>query len=345
MSPQALITGVSGFAGRHLAEQLLTAGWSVAGTVRTRSSGLADVEERRLEVDDGPAMTELMRQVQPEVVYHLAATVDTVQTPDILALYRTNVIGTAGVLEAVRETASVKRVVIASSAFAYGRVAVDFEPVTEDVALRPVTPYGASKAAAEAIALQWWRDTGVDLMVTRAFQHTGPGHVGPYACADWAFQLAAGSARLTVGNLDVVRDYLDVRDVVAAYRAVAQGGRPGEIYNVGSGVPRTMRSMLAGLMRATGRTVEVRQAQSRLRAVDQPFFIADVSKLVEHTGWAPAYPMSTTLKDLAEFALAMSDSSIDAARGKVVDSMAIGELAATAHGKVRRHGLKDGEDQ
>jgi GDP-4-dehydro-6-deoxy-D-mannose reductase len=211
---------------------------------------------------------------------------------------RVNALGTSAVLEAVRDCAAVDRVLVASSSFAYGRTEAADQPVSESTPLRPVTPYGASKAAAEDIALAWQRETGRDVVVTRAFQHTGPGHVGRYALSDWASQLVGRPASISVGNLDVVRDYLDVRDVARAYLEVAARANPGDVVNVGSGEERTMRLMLEGLVDAFGADTRIVVDPARLRAVDQPVFVADNEKL-RGLGWRPRYTIGETLSDLA----------------------------------------------
>lgn len=301
MTRRAFITGVSGFAGRHLAQRLVSEGWSVAGTVRFRSADVPTVAEHRLKIDDVSGIGAVMAGFKPEVVYHLAAVVDTVTTPDVLALYRTNVIGTAAVLEAVASVSSVRRVLVASSAFVYGRTPPDLQPVPETAALEPLTAYGASKVASEAIALQWSRATGVDVVVTRAFQHTGPGHVGNYALAEWAEQLASGAPEISVGNLEVVRDYLDVRDVAAAYHCLAETGQAGGIYNVGSGEPVTMASLLARLVEAFGGQARVEVDPTRFRVVDQPVFYADNRRLVADTTWKPRFTIRESLQDLADW--------------------------------------------
>lgn len=298
-SRRALVTGVSGFAGRHLARRLLADGWHVAGTVHRRSSGVDGVAEYPLEIDDVAALRSLVEAERPSHLFHLAAIVDTVTTPDVLALYRTNTLGTAAVLQAATDVGCVERVLVTSSAFAYGRPPADGRPVREDDALVPLTSYGSSKVAAEAIALQWSRASGVDLVVTRAFQHTGPGHVGAYALSDWARQLAAGVTEVHVGNLDVARDYLDVRDVASAYSAVMELGRPGAVYNVASGVPVTMRALLEGLIEAFGGTARIVVDPDRVRAVDVPVFVADVTRLREDTGWRPTFTLPQTMADLA----------------------------------------------
>ena len=304
MSRRALITGVSGFAGRHLARLLLDQGWEVTGTVHHRASGVAGVDEHCLEIDDAAALAALVRQCRPTHVFHLAAIVDTVTTPDVMALFRTNTLGTAAVLQAVADAGGVERVLVTSSAFAYGRPTAGERPVREDDPLVPVTPYGSSKVAAEAIALQWARATQVPVVVTRAFQHTGPGHVGAYALADWTRQLAGGATQIRVGNLDVERDYLDVRDVAAAYATLAVQGRAGTVYNVASGEPVSMRTLLDGLVVAFGSRAEVIVDPSRLRPVDTPVFVADVARIHADTSWRRRLTLEQTLADLAGWARA-----------------------------------------
>jgi len=302
---RVLITGVSGFAGRNLARLLVERGDTVAGTVHTRSSGVDDIEERTIDIGDVSALSELMSEFRPDAVCHLAAIVDTVTTPSVMRLHEVNTMGTVAVTEAMREAAPDARLLFTSSSFAYGGAGTDELPVTESQPLRPVTPYGAGKAASEAIVWQFARQTGAEVIVTRAFQHTGPGHTGEYAMADWARQLAeiergGGSGTIHCGNLEVERDYLDVRDVAAAYAAAATRGTPGRTYNVCSAVPRTMRSLLEGLIAAFGVDATIEVDQARLRRVDQPAFYGDRSALQADTGWEPSIPIERTLADLAD---------------------------------------------
>lgn len=306
MSERAFLTGVSGFAGRQLAAQLREAGWQVAGSVVSHSSGVAGVAEHCVQIDDLPALTKLIGEFNPTVVFHLAAIVDTVQTLNVLELHRVNTLGTVAVTEALAAAGSKARLVFASSAFAYGHVESGANRIVESTPLRPVTPYGASKAAAEAIVRQFARLHGNHVVVTRAFQHTGPGHTGAYALADWAQQLArleqsGQPGQIAVGELSVARDYLDVRDVAAAYIAAAKDGRSGAVYNVCSGRPVTMRELLEGLIAQFDVTVEVVTDHTRLRKVDQPVFVGDPSALQGDTGWHREFPLESTLAALAQF--------------------------------------------
>jgi GDP-4-dehydro-6-deoxy-D-mannose reductase len=280
--------------------------WQVFGTVRERSSDVPRVSEHTVDITDKRSLAALLNEIEPEIVCHLVAIVDTVTTPDVIRLYETNTIGTVAILEAMREAQSNARFLYTSTSFVYGAASPDEQPIGEDQPLRPQTPYGASKAAGEIIAGQYGRQTGTEVVIGRAFQHTGPGHVGAYAMADWARQLAeiesgSGAGVIKCGNIDVERDYLDVRDVAAAYRALAVAGRAGDVYNVASGVPRSMRSLLEGLIEAFEVDVEIEVDPDRLRRVDQPVFYGDPEKARREVGWKPRFEIERTLADLADF--------------------------------------------
>lgn len=306
MSGRALVTGAGGFAGCQLVRQLVDGGWEVAATVRSRSSGVAGVQEHTVDITDQDALATLIRDFAPELVCHLVAIVDTVTTPDVVQLYETNTLGTVAILEAMRDAESSARFLYTSTSFVYGSTSAGEQPVREDHPLRPLTPYGASKAAGETVALQHARQTDREVVIARAFQHTGPGHLGAYAMADWARQLAeieagGGSGVIRCGNIEVERDYLDVRDVASAYLAIATKGRPGEAYNVSSDVPRSMRSLLEGLIAAFGIKVEIEVDPARFRSVDQQVFYGDSTKARTETGWAARFELEQTLADLADF--------------------------------------------
>lgn len=294
---RALVTGASGFAGAHLMRQLAESGWSAVGRGRVEGFDICDRD----------ALARAIDHARPEVIFHLAAIVDTVETPSVEELTRVNVGGTEALLAAASAHAPGARIVFTSSAFVYGSTTPDEQPISELQPLRPLTPYGQSKVDAEALVNEFVVSGG-DAVIARAFQHTGPGHVGAYALADWAEQLArlkaaAASGVIATGNLDVERDYLDVRDVAAAYLALAERGERGGIYNVASGEPVTMRALLEGLIAAFDADATIETDPARVRAVDQPSVYADVSRLQADTAWRRSFTLDQTLADLAEFSL------------------------------------------
>jgi nucleoside-diphosphate-sugar epimerase len=190
--------------------------------------------------------------------------------------------------------------VAVSSADAYGVPAA--LPVTEDCPLQPLSAYGASKAAAEVVAAQWAR-AGLDVVRVRPFNHTGPGQRADFVCPNFARQLVAIASahqppRLTVGDLTPVRDFSDVRDVVDAYVAVADHGRSGAVYNVCSGVGRSIRSVLDALIAVVGVPVEVVVDATRLRAAEVPVLVGSAAALHAATGWTPRIAWQQTLADL-----------------------------------------------
>lgn len=304
MTRRALVTGIGGFAGRHLAGRLLAEGWDVSGTVRPSTSSVAGFRCFPADVGDLTTLSEAIEVQRPDAVFHLAAVVETTTPRDVIELHRTNVLGTATVLEAIRRVGGVQRVLLASSAFVYGRMA---GRVDEDAPTIPLTPYGASKLAAETLALQWSLGSGIDVVVTRAFQHTGPGHRGAYAMAEWADRLVRGDRLLDVGDLSVERDYLDVRDVGAAYLAVMERGHAGGFYNVASGRARSMRTLLNSLLAQIGHDVEVRVDPDRIRRGEARRVVGDITAITRDTGWEPVLDLEATARDL--LATARSRSS------------------------------------
>jgi GDP-4-dehydro-6-deoxy-D-mannose reductase len=249
---RALVTGATGFVGRYLIEALNEAGYETLAC-----GGPHDARAMPVDVLDISSLRAALEVGRPHVVFHLAAVTF---VPDSLAepmtTYVTNVRGTANVAQAVREymsdTGARVRVVFTSSAEVYGRQPPQAFPLRETVAPSPVNPYAASKAAAEMLLLGEARSFGLDIVIARAFNHIGPGQSDRFAVANFAAQLAqiaaGASPQLFVGNLDAKRDFLDVRDVVRAYVALARDGASGEIYNVCGGTARSMRDVLRELI-------------------------------------------------------------------------------------------------
>lgn len=310
---RALVTGASGFVGRHLVDALRRQGDEVlacGGPHDDRSDffpiDLADAESLRAALEAG----------RPNVIFHLAAQTfvpDSLRSP--IESYQTNALGSARLAEAVRayDADPMPRIVFASSAEVYGIRDPSEYPLHERLDLRPANPYGASKAAAEAFLLSGARSFGLDVVVARAFNHIGPNQSERFVVASLAAQLAriagGGEPQMYVGSLSSARDFLDVRDVVEAYLALARRGEGAQIYNVCSGRAVTIRDVLRELISIARVPVEVREDPERMRASEIPLSVGNSEKLRKTTGWQPTIPLAYSLLEIYTSALATPVSS------------------------------------
>ncbi len=289
----ALITGAAGFVGRALSSHLHDAGDVVTGLDRVEGS--PDITDRN-------ALRDVISSVSPDVIYHLAAQ-SHVPTSwiDPISTLRTNVEGTQNVLDAAHD-ADVGRVLVVSSAEVYGAVSLDMLPITEDTPLRPMTPYAASKVAADAIAQQSHLGRGQDVVRLRAFNHIGPGQRTDFVCAGLAHRIAIAERDngtvVKVGALSVRRDFTDVRDVVRAYRLIAQRGDAGDVYNVCSGVDRSIQEIADALIGLAHRPLHLKSEGDLTRSVDTPIVRGDHQKLTDKTGWQPEISLADSLADI-----------------------------------------------
>jgi GDP-4-dehydro-6-deoxy-D-mannose reductase len=302
---RALVTGASGFVGRYLVDALRRDDAEVCACAGPRDAVPGALP---IDVSDMRTLRAALDAARPTVVFHLAAQTfvpDSLRAP--METYEINAVGTARLAEAVRDYGGdPPRIVFISSAEVYGaRLRAEY-PLHETLDLRPGNPYGASKAAAEAILLGESRSFGTDVVIARAFNHIGPGQKEHFVVASFAAQLAriaaGGAPQLFVGNLETARDFLDVRDVVAAYIALARSGERGEIYNVCSGKAVAIRDVLRELIAIARVPVEVREDPNRLRNVEMPLSVGSPEKLRERTGWVPAIPLARSLRDIYESA-------------------------------------------
>ncbi len=309
-----LITGVTGFAGGHLAEALLERpGVELVGVGRQTHwpedlHHLAD-RVRLLECDltNAKAMEAVLYRARPEQIYHLAGHAQTrCAFLDAEVVWTSNLTATHRLYEAVARWGGRPRLLYVGSGMVYGSADAAGAGHPEDAALRPTTPYAASKAAADLLSFQVTRDPGLDVVRARPFNHIGARQARGYAVADFASQVAAIEAGLRpavleTGDLDSFRDLTDVRDVVRAYILLMERGRTGEAYNVGSGVARRMRDVVDLLLSHAREAIEVRpRADGRTRAAPAALR-ADVGKLRGETGWAPVWGLEESLAAILQY--------------------------------------------
>ena len=262
---RALVTGAGGFVGAHLTAHLESSGDEVIGWDRTLEG---------IDITDGPAVTAAMAELRPNAVYHLAGDADVGGSWDHPAsTFRANAEGTLNVLLGCRD-AGVERVLVVGSADVYGRVHTDDLPITEQCPLRPVSPYAASKVAADFLAVQAGLGYGLDVIRTRPFNHLGPGQSPRFVAPALAQRVAQaeinGGGEIPVGNLTPKRDFTDVRDVVRAYRLLVEHGEPGEVYNVCSGVDLAVQDLADQLVAQARVPLRLEVDESLLRPVELP---------------------------------------------------------------------------
>lgn len=297
---KALVTGADGFAGRWLVEHLEAAGdevWQATGSRAEESK-----RRRRMDLLDESSVRATIRWANPESIYHLAAIAfGPDATADLGKAIDVTVRGTGFVLEAAAELQPSPVVFIPSSSEVYGPP--DGAALDEMREPAPVNLYGATKLAQESLGLTFHRAGKLPVVVARAFNHIGPGQRETFVVPSFAAQLAeiaAGRAEpiLQVGNLEAIRDFTDVRDVVRAYRMLVAGSHSGEPINVASGQPVVIRSLLDRLLALSGLDVQVSVDPTRLRSREAPEVVGSNARLRELTGWSPQFTLDRTLRDI-----------------------------------------------
>jgi GDP-4-dehydro-6-deoxy-D-mannose reductase len=259
--------------------------------------------DARTDITERETLMDLMAAARPDAIYHLAAQASVGGSwDDGGRTFAVNAVGTVNLLDAAAACGSAPRVLLVSSAEVYGRVGPGDLPIGEDRPLRPVSPYAASKAAAEMVGLQAWLGRRLEVVRVRPFNHTGPGQRTDFVVPSLARQVAeaarTGADALHVGNLAVRRDLTDVRDVVRAYRSVLLGGEAGEVYNVCRGVAVGIDEVAARLLRLAGVELPIVVDPDRVRPVDIPELRGDPSRLMAATGWRPEIDLDRTLSDV-----------------------------------------------
>ena len=309
----ALITGITGFVGSHLAELLLKEGVNVYGIQRWRSKtdNIENIQDKIIiqEADllDAHSLYKVVDEIRPDYIFHLAAQsyVQSSWSSPTNTL-EINIIGTANLFEAVKKSGLNIAIQIACSSEEYGKVLPDELPIREDNPLRPLSPYAVSKLAMDYLGYQYHESYGMRIIRTRGFNHTGPRRGDVFAESTFARQIAEiekGKKEpvVHVGNLEAKREYTDVRDMVKAYYLSVQKCQSGEVYNIATGKSWKIRDVLNLLLSMSKVKIKVLQDKSRMRPSDVEVLVGDASKFMKVSGWRPEIPFEKTMEDLLNY--------------------------------------------
>jgi len=288
---RVLVTGASGFVGRHLCAHLRECGDDVVGVDRDCNVTVAARVER------------VLLEHEPEAVYHLAAMTHVGESwNNRIEFVRVNVFGTRNVLEAAHKVVPLAPVLLVSSADVYGIVSESELPLRETHPAVPANPYAQSKLQAELLATALASETGQRTVIVRPFNHIGPGQSTTFVIPALVSRLldarGRGLTEIPVGDLSTRRDFCDVRDVVRAYRLLVQKGRGGEIYNVASGRDNALIDIANDLVEQLAPNVTLVPDVALIRPVEVPVMRGSYEKLHRATGWEPRIPLSTSLRDV-----------------------------------------------
>jgi len=306
---RVLITGATGFVGGHLVHALEEEGpsaFEIFGTAFPQAPSPSEHGLFFLDLRSEKDVRRLVGEIRPDWIFHLAAISNVRHSWQMRSeTIETNVVGTHNLLEAVRQTTPAARVLFISSSDVYGSGASPAEVLKEGAPLQIVSPYAYSKAAGEMLCGFYEKIENIDIVIARPFPHTGPGQTEDFVCSDWARQVAQIekgdiAPTLKVGNLDVRRDFCDVRDVVKAYILLMRKGRRGEPYNVCSGKAIALREILDFLVReaAVSSPISIEVDPTKFRKIDLPVRVGSYRLIAEETGWLPRIPIEQTLRDL-----------------------------------------------
>lgn len=313
---RCLITGCGGFIGSHLAEFLLGKGLDVYGIVHRENDNIQHLRDR-LNIIEGNILHKnklaaIVREIKPHFVFHLASL--TLVTPSWQNPEKTlkiNILGTLYLLESIRRAGINPAVEVMGSSSEYGNVGRDEAPIKESSELHPSSPYGVSKVAEDMMAFLYWQACGLRTIRVRPFSVTGP-RKSSDVCSDFARGIAEVEAGLrtsiNVGNLEAVRDFVDIKDAVEAMWLLIEKGVPGEVYNICSQQGTKIKDILDKLVALSGHHIEIHGDPHLTRPIDEPVRIGDNSKL-RRLGWQPYIPLEKTLSDMLDYWRASITSS------------------------------------
>lgn len=297
---KALITGSTGFVGPYLKKELESHGYEVFGLDRNNPDKLKNVFCG--DICDSAFVESVVEKVLPDEIYHLAgfsSVKKSFEEPELTM--KINVDGTKNLLESIKKFCPKSRILIVSSADVYG--SPKKIPIDEGQELAISSPYSASRIAQEKLAKEY---DFLDIVVSRSFTHTGPGQAEIFVLSDFVKQVVEIEKGIKypiifTGDLNVIRDFSDVRDIVRAYYLLMKKGKKGEIYNVGSGMGHSLEELLKKIMDLSKVKIEIKQDPAKIRSVEIAELVADISKMVKDTGWKPDYSIDRTIGDLLDY--------------------------------------------
>jgi len=304
---KAFISGLTGFVGKYLYDFLRENNIEVYGTSYPEKPSPHEKNIFHIDIRKSRGLSQLIERIKPELIFHLAAISNVhISWKRRKLTMETNIMGTLNLLEAVRKFSPQSKVLLVGSSDIYGYSAKERKLLKEEDNSIPINPYGVSKSCQEILGKFYSSVEEIWIIMTRSFNHTGPGQSPLFVCSDWAKQIAEiekGLRKpvLKVGNLESIRDFSDVRDVVRAYFLLIQKGKKGEIYNICSGKAYSLHKILNILISYSKVPINVEIDRKKLRKTDFPFLAGDNTKLISHTGWKPLIKIEKTLLDLLNY--------------------------------------------
>jgi GDP-4-dehydro-6-deoxy-D-mannose reductase len=304
--PTSFITGINGFVGKHLADLLLSHGRRVVGIDVQKTSPLSNIDYFNTDIRDVDSLTRIFKETGPSEIYHLAAISYPPQfNSDQYRCFEINLLGAVALLDAIKKACPHATVLLIGSSKQYEKGVPS--PVSEETPLVPDGFYGISKYFTEIIGRRYTSTYDIDIRYTRSFNHTGPGQSSQFVCSDWARQVALiasnkAKPQISVGNVNEIIDFSDVRDVVEAYRRIVEKGKKGEAYNVCSGKGTLLKYILEYVISKSQIPISVRIDEEKLRthgADTNP--IGDNNKIHASLGWSPQIPLEKTLDDICNW--------------------------------------------
>jgi GDP-4-dehydro-6-deoxy-D-mannose reductase len=308
LSLKVFITGATGFVGRHLINLLKSPEYKIYGTSFPEKPGPDDKKKNivYLDIRSEEEISEAVKKAQPNWLFHLAAVSKVKYSWEKRReTMETNLMGTFFLFEAVRKYAIKSRVLLVSSSDVYGSSS-SAKALREEDPFHITSPYAFTKVSGELLSNFYMQIEKLNIVLARPFPHTGPGQSSDFVCSDWARQIAKIEKGLMdpvikVGNVEVQRDFLDVRDVVRAYFLLMKKGKKGEVYNVCSGKLISLRKIIDILLSYSSKKIKVKVDPQKKRKIDIPCLLGNNNKIKEETSWKPEIPIEKTLQDLLEY--------------------------------------------